>query len=307
MKNKNLKWIVMLSGFVIAEVCRGSAGFADAMDPPMSPIDALDESKVGVAARFIPIKAGEFQMGCEWEEAGCESDEVPVHTVELTKDFEMQATAVTQLQYFLVMGRNPSHFRKQEHCDENNFKVYAGLSLCANHPVESIQPNNVEKFIAKLNSLQTDYTYRLPTEAEREYATRAGMPSTFPYSFGFNDTNELEKYGWYVENSAARTHAVALKKPNPHGLYDMHGNVWELVQDIYQGDYYKESPRTDPTGPTPTADSLSYDRERVIRGGSWRSEVFALRSASRAEEDYSDEFRQELGFRLVREKKLTFK
>lgn len=255
----------------------------------MNPADALDETKVGVAAKFVAIKPGEFEMGSPKDEAGRWNDEIQ-HPVELTKGYEMQATAVTQLQYFLVMGRNPATFRKQENCDANNFKVVYGLGLCVHHPVENVSWDDAQAFIAQLNKTQSEYTYRLPTEAEWENAARAGMPSGFPYSFGFNDTNELANYAWYDGNSSGRTHAVATKKANQCGLYDMNGNVWQWVNDYYDG--YPTASVQDPAGPTTGS-------TRVFRGGSWFSYARYLRSARRGSvvpgaRGFS------LGFRLVR-------
>lgn len=258
----------------------------------VNPADALDETKAGVAAKFVSIKPGEFEMGSPKDEAGRWEDEIQ-HTVKLTKGYEMQATAVTQLQYFLVMGRNPSAFRKQENCDQGNFKfkVMYGLGLCVNHPVEHVSWDDAQAFIAQLNKTQSKYTYRLPTEAEWENAARAGTPSDFPYSFGFNDTNELTNYAWYDENMNGRTHAVATKKANQCGLYDMNGNVWQWVNDYY-GDYPTATVQEDPAGPTTGSN-------RVFRGGSWFSVAGALRSANRGF-GVPDGHDSRLGFRLVR-------
>ena len=255
----------------------------------INPADALDETKVGVAAKFVAIKASEFEMGSPKDEAGRWEDEIQ-HPVKLTKGYEMQATAVTQLQYFMVMGRNPSTFRKQEYCDANNFKAVYGLGLCVNHPVENVSWDDAQAFIAQLNKTQSKYTYRLPTEAEWENAARAGMPSGFPYSFGFNDTNELNNYAWYDGNSNGRTHAVATKKANQCGLYDMNGNVWQWVNDWYSG--YPTASVQDPAGPASGSN-------RVFRGGSWSGFARYLRSAFRR---YGGPGGRGsfLGFRLVR-------
>jgi formylglycine-generating enzyme required for sulfatase activity len=284
-------WIASWCAIAASLTLGLSASFADDLKPG----DALDESKVGVAAKFIPIKAGEFDMGSPYDEIGRELLETP-HVVKLTKDYEMQATAVTQLQYFLVMGRNPSKFTEIQNCDDNNFQVKFGLGLCVNHPVENVSWYDAQNFIKKLNQIQNEYTYRLPTEAEREYATRGGRPSSFPYSFGYNNTDDLDNHGWYSGNSNSRnyrTHAVALKLANPYGLYDMHGNVWEWVQDWF-GEYPTSSV-TDPTGPTEGS-------ARVLRGGAWNRRARYLRSAKRY--GLMPDFRSyDAGFRLVRTKK----
>ena len=127
-----------------------------------------------------------------------------------------------------VMGSNPSHFSGD------------------NNPVEQVSWNDCQSFIAKLNELDHEHTYRLPTEAEWEYACRAG--STMGYGYG-NDSAQLGQYAWYSDNSNSKTHPVGEKKPNAWGLYDMHGNGWEWCQDWYDGGYYENSPGTDPQGP----------------------------------------------------------
>lgn len=196
--------------------------------------------------KFVKIKAGTFNR-----------DNYPVT---ITKDFEMLATQVTQRMWANVMNSNPSHFKNP------------------NHPVESVSWNDCQGFIAKLNKMKDGYVYRLPTEAEWEYA--AGK-----------DVKEecLKEYAWYAAN-ADRTHTVAGLRPNANGLYDMIGNVWEWCQDWY-GAYPKEAV-TDPTGPS----SGSY---RVVRGGSWGSPAPDLRSAGRYGHDPGiRDF--DLGFRLVR-------
>lgn len=264
----------------------------------LKPTDALDESKVGIAAKFISIQPGEFKMGSPAVEKDRDTDEAQ-HPVKLTKSFELQATEVTQLQYFLVMGRNPSYFRKKESCDDGSYKVLFGL--CVNHPVETVSWNEAQEFINELNRIQNKYTYRLPTEAEWEYAARANMPSGFPYSFGFNDTNELDNHGWYWGNSKERTHGVGTRKANPLGLFDMRGNVWEWTQDFYDKDYGLKDLKvvaTDPAGPAAGS-------ARVIRGGSWYSNARYLRSAIRVDVVPGDRgvF---VGFRLARSPRLTY-
>lgn len=240
--------------------------------------DALDETMIGAAARFVFIEPGEFEMGSPRGEPGRWYDEIQ-HPVKLTKGYEMQATAVTQLQYVLVVGRNPSTFRRRENCDADNFMVVRGLGLCAGHPVENVSWEDAQAFIAKLNKIQSKYAYRLPTEAEWENAARAGMPSGF-----------LNDYAWYGVNSGGRTHAVATKKANPYGFYDMNGNVWQWVNDWY-GDYPAAGVK-DPVGP-------ASGEHRVIRGGSWDNSPEGLRSAGR---NFGATSRRGsyLGFRLVR-------
>ncbi len=273
----------------------------------LNAIDALNGQRVGMAARFIAIQPGTFQMGSPGDEASRDNDETQ-HSVTLTQGFEMQATPVTQMQYFLVTGRNPSNFRNRENCDPNNFRVVNGLGFCAEHPVEMVSWEDAQDFIRRLNEMQNQYTYRLPTEAEWEYAARAGTQPGFPYSFGHNDTGELDNYAWYSNNSGNRTHAVAMKRQNPWGLYDMHGNVWEWVQDWFGaypntgsggflgiGGNRGNGAVTDPKGPN-TGSS------RVIRGGSWYRNAGRLRSASRlySGPGYRGSY---VGFRLARSRR----
>jgi formylglycine-generating enzyme required for sulfatase activity len=225
--------------------------------------------------RFVPIPAGTFTMG----DANGYDDETP-HQVTLTQGFELSVYEVTQEQYEAVMGTNPS------------------FSKGPQNPVEQVSWDDAVEFCRKLSALPAEkkagYVYRLPTEGEWEYACRAG--TTTEYSFGDSDS-ELGDYAWFGDNSGAqqidalniwntdqdnygkrlldnncRTHPVGEKKPNPWGLYDMHGNVWEWCQDWY-GDYPSGSV-TDPTGP-----ASGYSR--VLRGGSFDVRASIVRSAFR--------------------------
>jgi formylglycine-generating enzyme required for sulfatase activity len=202
----------------------------------------------GVKLELVRIPAGEFQMGSS------ESDSAkPVHKVRITKPFYMGKTEVTQEQWQAVMGNNPSRFKG------------------AKNPVEQVSWDDCQAFVKKLSAKVGGLAFALPTEAEWEYACRAG--STTKYCFGDSD-RELGDYGWYDSNSDKKTHPVGQKKPNAFGLYDMHGNVWEWCQDWYDENYYKNSPKDDPTGPT-KGDG------RVLRGGSWFYDPWSCRSAYR--------------------------
>ena len=186
-------------------------------------------------------------------------DEKPQHKVEIGSPFYLGVTPVTQAQFEAVMGKNPSHFQ--------------GLP---ENPVESVSWFEALKFCNKLsrkNGLSPYYVirgskpievvggegYRLPTEAEWEYACRAGTESR--YGFG-DDVKQLGSYAWYSSNSEGRTWPVGRKRPNAFGLYDMHGNVWEWCWDGYEEGYYRHSPDVDPLGD----EEADY---RVTRGGSW--------------------------------------
>ncbi|MGI8640025.1 MAG: formylglycine-generating enzyme family protein [Pyrinomonadaceae bacterium] len=219
----------------------------------------------GVKFQMVGIPSGSFCMGSN----NVEDDEKPVHKVIISQAFWMGRTEVTQAQWKAVMGNNPGYFK--------------GDDL----PVEQVSWDNVKDFIRKLNNLQNDYEYRLPTEAEWEYAARAG--TTTRYSYGDGE-GSLDSYAWYSANSGSKTHEVATKQPNAFGLYDMHGNVWEWCQDWYGN--YSSGAVTNPTG-------AGTGSHRVGRGGGWGSAAAYLRSAYRF--SITPSFRDvDLGFRVVR-------
>ncbi len=236
-----------------------------------------------IGQKFVLIPAGSFMMGSKLSPEEVKKklggdldwykDEHPRHRVTLRRDFYMQTTEVTQGQWQAVMGSNPSNF-----------------SSCGDDcPVERVSWDEAQEFIRRLNQTEGTDKYRLPTEAEWEYACRAG--STTRWSFG-DDENRLGDYAWYGDNSDQKTHPVARKKPNAWGLYDMHGNVWEWCSDWY-GDYPSGSV-TDPASPS----SGSY---RVNRGGSWG--YYARRCRSAYRDRFDPGFRGSiLGFRLARTK-----
>jgi len=219
---------------------------------------------------FVYIQPGRFTMGSPSNESGRDNDERQ-HQVTLTKGFYMQTTEVTQGQWQRVMGSNPSWFKN---CGDD----------C---PVEEVSWNDAQDFIRRLNQREGTDKYRLPTEAEWEYAARAG--STTRFCFG-NDNGQLGQYAWYDNNSGSKPHSVAQKKPNAWGLYDMHGNVWEWVQDWYGN--YPSGSVTDPTGP-------SSGSSRVFRGGSWNAGAGDCRSAYRYRSTPGGRSNY-LGFRLAR-------
>ncbi|KPA14264.1 serine/threonine protein kinase, partial [Candidatus Magnetomorum sp. HK-1] len=243
--------------------------------------------------RFVLIPASTFEMGSPENEKGREDDET-LHTVTLTRDFYMQTTEVTQGQWKAIMGENPSYFDK---CGDD----------C---PVEKVSWNDVQAFILRLNAISKGQQYRLPTEAEWEYAARAGSKTAFAngdiQEIGCAHDPNLDKMGWYCGNSCVDykgyncssckgncskwgTNPVAQKQHNSWNLYDMHGNVWEWCSDYY-GDYPSEHV-TDPEGAKTGA-------SRVFRGGSWSSIAWYCRSAIRLRSVPDDRFR-DVGFRLV--------
>ena len=204
-----------------------------------------------MGAKFVLIPAGTFMMGSREVEYKCYED-MTLHQVTISKPFYLQTTPVTQRQWEVVMGNKPSFFTR----GGDDF------------PAEMVSWDATQEFISKLSS-QSGKNYRLPTEAEWEYACRAG--STGKYCFG-DDETMLGEYAWYGTNSDIGINPVGLKRPNDWGLYDMHGNVWEWVQD-WQGLYSRHNV-TDPAGPV-------LGISRVKRGGCGYSDAQESHAASR--------------------------
>jgi formylglycine-generating enzyme required for sulfatase activity len=246
--------------------------------PVKSPSPGADKRISGPlpGMEFVWIPPGEFWMGSPEDEPGREDVESPRHRVRLTKGFHMQTTPVTQAQWEAVTGNNPSHFKN------------AG----PNAPVEMVSWNDVQEFIRKLNQREGTGRFRLPTEAEWEYACRAGTETAFcngPITDLTGPDPNLEKVGWFNKNSRGTTHPVAQKQPNSWGLHDMHGNVWEWCRDWF-GEY-PGGPVIDPTGPETVA-------ARVLRGGGWYYDASYCRAASRV--SYTPDNRNyTVGFRVV--------
>jgi sulfatase modifying factor 1 len=238
---------------------------------------------------FKEIPAGIFMMGSPEDETG-RGDGETQHKVTITKPFYMQTTEVTQGQWKAVMGTEP-------------WKGKGLVKEGPNYAATYVSWGHAIAYCEKLSEKEGK-TYRLPTEAEWEYACRAGTETA--WSFG-DDEKVLGDYAWYYENTRLidekYPHQVGLKNPNAFGLYDMHGNVYEWCHDYYGEDYYKQSPEKNPTGPT----SGSF---RVFRGGSWdvygsRNHILRAfpgntRSAFRGRNVAGSPYRN-FGFRLVRE------
>jgi uncharacterized protein (TIGR02996 family) len=205
---------------------------------------------------FVLIPPGEFWMGAQDGEAWHNADELPRHRVRLTRGFWMSRTPITQAQWRGVMGSNPSH--RQE----------------GDRPVESVNCHEALRFCERLTALD-GRTARLPSEAEWEYACRAGTQT--PYCSG-EGLEALKLVGWCsydgTWDGAGGTRRVGQFRPNSWGLFDMHGNVWEWCSDWLGYDAYRTSPLDDPTGP-------ATGQQRVIRGGSWRGGPWFCRSAER--------------------------
>lgn len=205
----------------------------------------------GVSFKMIAVDGGTFIMGSPENAPGSESDEYPAHKVTVSS-FYLAETEVTQELWTAVMGNNPS-----------------GYTDDAQLPVESVTWNDCQQFIAKLNEITGD-SFRLPTEAEWEYAARGGNRSK-GYLYCGSDT--LANVGWYKDNSEERPHKVRQLAPNELGLYDMSGNIWEWCSD-WMGDYTAE----DAVNPQGAAEG----RSRIVRGGSWLVDAAICRPADRS-------------------------
>lgn len=223
----------------------------------------IANGKKSFEPEMVFVEGGTFQMGS----SSGESDESPVHTVTLS-GFNIGKYEVTQAQWKAVMGNNPSNFLG-----------------CDNCPVENVSWNDVQDFIRKLNA-QTGKNYRLPTEAEWEYASKGGKQSR---GYNYSGSNDLGSVAWNTDNSGSKTHAAGGKQANELGIYDMSGNVWEWCSDWY-GNYNSYS-ETNPTG-------ASSGQSRVLRGGSWINYANYCRTANRSR-NYPDYRDINYGFRLV--------
>ncbi|MDR1888417.1 MAG: formylglycine-generating enzyme family protein [Zoogloeaceae bacterium] len=248
-KRHRILTTLLLSGFLMA--CSDSD--REVAKPDVAAQPAASESVFeptamnGIGIEFILIPAGEFMMGCGKDDWACEEAEKPQHHVRINQPFYLGKYEVTQGEWEIVMRENPSKFKG----DSN--------------PVENVSWNDVQVFIQRLNEKEGTNKYRLPTEAEWEYAARAGTATA--YHFG-NDVANMGRYAWYDGNSSNHPHPVGQKLGNPWGLYDMHGNVWEWVADGYEDSY---SSRNRPANPL----------SRVLRGGGWDANPWSLRSAFR--------------------------
>jgi formylglycine-generating enzyme required for sulfatase activity len=231
-----------------------------------------------IGMKLVLIPKGTFMMGAPFDEEGASNDEAQ-HKVSISNEYYLGAYEVTQSQYEKVMGANPSVF---------NDRAIEGDSSV--HPVENVTWVNAVVFCKKLSKLPEEKAdgrvYRLPTEAEREYACRAGSKSA--YSFG-ESSKSLGDYAWFNINSNSQTHPVGEKKANARGLYDMHGNLAEWCSDWY-GEYPKGAV-SDPVGPR---EGLG----RVFRGGCWIFDAANCRTAVRGRGTPGDRVIN-LGFRLA--------
>ena len=273
---------LLLLMLLIAVGCDDSTETEQATEPVPSdpPVVELPSITNTLGMKFNKIPAGTFLMGSPKTEKS-RRDIEHQHKVTISKAFYIQTTEVTQSQWTAVMGTEP--WKGEDFVKEGS--GYAATCVSWDDAIA---------FCKKLND-KKGKTYRLPTEAEWEYACRAGTKTT--WNFG-NNEKVLGDYAWYADNAydidEKYAHQVGLKKPNAFGLYDMHGNVWEWCHDYYRRDYYKQSPEQDPQGP-----ASGYSR--VLRGGSWGHGTRLSRSVSRSEGVAADRNYYVFGFRVVRE------
>jgi formylglycine-generating enzyme required for sulfatase activity len=255
---------------------------------------------------FVLIPPGEFEMGSTDQEIAASVEarkkdtadtwscqlllsEGPRHPVTISKPFYLGTYAVTQGEYQAVMGANPSGFSGASAHEPRFTPALSAIEMTtrasdakkvagkdtSRHPVETISWEDATEFCRRLSALPKERAaqraYRLPTEAEWEYACRAG--SATPWFFG-NDGASLKAYAWFWGNAAAMTHPVGQKKPNAWGLYDTYGSVWQWCADWFAEDYYRHAPSIDPPGAPKGA-------TRVLRGGAWSYDASNCRSAFR--------------------------
>lgn len=252
-----------------------------------APVDVVTKSGV----EMIALPGGEFVMGSDRGN----SDEAPPHKVQVTA-FLMGKFEVTHEMFAKAQLPNPSHWQDNPKKPVERVRWRDAKQYCNERSLlEGLKPCYNEKTL----DWDCDYGasgYRLPTEAEWEYACRAG--SRDPYDFGTAD--KLRHYGWFKDNADQKTHPVGQRKPNRWGLYDLYGNVSEWCEDVYSPTYYQASPKADPHGPPNTGK----DVKRVIRGGSWRSSAEMCRASARQGEKTGDSdacFSTDYcGFRCVR-------
>jgi len=243
-----------------AAACKQAPTTAKTDKDTSAPADVVSTSGINM----LSLPGGSFTMGT----ANGAPEEGPVHKVAIT-GFLMDKFEVTHEMFAKVQLPDPSHWQENPKGPVERVRWRDAKAYCNERSrLEGLVPCYNEK----TPEWVCDYSangYRLPTEAEWEYAARAGSESA--YELGSADT--LRQYAWFADNSEQKTHAVGAKKPNAWGLYDMLGNVSEWCEDVYSADYYKQSPPTDPTGPA----SSGKDVKRVIRGGNWSAGADACR------------------------------
>jgi len=253
-------------------------------DAPETPSNAQYKSKTESRVEMVQLPGGRFTMG-DAKDVDATPHEVVVSS------FYIDKRLVTQAEYQRVMGKNPSRWKAAENPVEQVRWSDAVRYCNARSRLESLEP------CYDLQTWECNFDangYRLPTEAEWEYACRAGTKTA--YSFA-NSPSKLKDYAWFKDNSRSKPRPVGQKRANPWGLYDMHGNTWEWCNDFYKVDYYQQSPEENPKGP-------KTGETKVVRGGAWKFSADSCRSGYRYNEDpgYVDAcFGYDIyGFRCVR-------
>jgi sulfatase modifying factor 1 len=254
------------------------AGSVDEPNVPTPTNKAPEQNRIipDLGIECVHVEAGTFRMGSA--ESG-PNDEKPVRQVKISRDYWMGTCEITQAQWRFLMGTDPSKFK--------------GDDL----PVEMVSWHEAAEFCRKLTDREREegrlpdgYVYRLPTEAEWEYAARGGIKGQ---GFKYPGSNDPEDVAWHYPGSADETHPVSTKRPNELGLYDMSGNVWEWCLDWYARDYYAKAPKTDPMN-----NNHGDKTYRVCRGGSWGLYPTHCRSANRGGGTPAGRF-YSYGFRVV--------
>jgi formylglycine-generating enzyme required for sulfatase activity len=263
MKYRSRFWISLAVGLLLLVGLMALDGCSKKSASPSA--GTVVKNSSGMEFAYAP--AGGFQMGSGKGDPNGDPNEQPVHQVTFTHGFYIGRHEVTQAQWQKVMGNNPSKFSD---CGEN----------C---PVEQVSWDDAQEFIKKLNAQNDGYQYRLPSEAEWEYACRAGTTGDY--------AGDLNSMAWYTVNAGYKTHPVGQKQANTWGLYDMHGNVSEWVMD-YQHNNYDGAPADG------SAWSKAISDDRMERGGSWTFDAKRVRSAQRSEATHDYRWK-DVGFRLV--------
>ncbi len=282
MKSKNWGWLLagLLLGCPVSRAQEAAGSQAAVLSA-----DTADyvEEVFGMSIDMVYVAGGTFEMGATPEQGSdAYADETPVHTVTLDA-YYIGRYEITQAQWVVVMGRDVI---QQRDARDTSYTLHG---VGAQYPAYYISWDEAQRFCEKLSAM-TGKKYRLPTEAEWEYAARGGRHKD---GTKYSGSNEISEVAWVARNSDGVTHPVGQKKPNGLGLYDMSGNVWEWCQDKYCADYYSDSPSQNPQGP----EDGSF---RVKRGGSWRYLANSGR-VSRRYSNFPDTKRDVVGLRVVRE------